>query len=407
MITALTPSMEVLHRHFEDFFTGPASQAATAAVRAACDGSKLSELKEAGSRDGVMIAFLQTLADVPDAKVRAWLGLHLLRERRQVPVADEPIAKIEKPSQVRRAAFLGAVAVALVLAGLLGTVLAIQMGWTNARSRSEPASKLAIAARTGIEADLNRQIRMRKRIGELLVASPVRGEALWRVLNDSGDGLLLETMLAVGDIPQGLDSGHVPFAWSRSTLWDSTAIAVHHDLPVIESAARRMGISPRLVALPAICEQLRRAESFREAYKKFFTSFVPLSNVSVGVTGIKPESLDRLLPFCDSLDRPLIDSVPVEAIRRRLQEPDHAWSYLYAALYMKCILRQWGEAGVDLSQRPEILMTIYNLGVNRCPPRPEPLAGGAVFKIDGVEYSFGSFAREFYWSGLLYPQLPF
>lgn len=401
MITRLPPSLEALHGHFEEFFAGPASEAATRAVRTACDGSRLRELRRKGSVDAPLIGFLQQLEDVPDPKARAWLGLHLLRERRRAP----EVAAVAAAPLGRRVAFLGVVAVALLLAGVVGTILSIRMGWTNARSRSEPPRPVRLVFRTGIEADLDRQIRMRRRIGEILVSAPQRGEALWKVLGDSGDGLLLQTMLAVDDEPH--DSGQVPFAWSRSPLWDSTALAVRRDLPVIESAARRMGVSPRLVALPAICEQLRRAESFREAYKKFFTSFVPLSNVSVGVTGIKPESLDRLLPFCDSLDRALIDSVPVETIRRRLQEPDHAWSYLYAALYMKCILRQWREAGVDLSQRPEIVMTVYNLGVNRCPPRPDPLAGGAVFTIDGVEHSFGSFAREFYWSGLLYPQLPF
>lgn len=401
MITRLPPSLEALHGHFEEFFAGPASEAATRAVRTACDGSRLRELRRKGSVDAPLIGFLQQLEDVPDPKARAWLGLHLLRERRRAP----EVAAVAAAPLGRRVAFLGVVAVALLLAGVVGTILSIRMGWTNARSRSEPPRPVRLVFRTGIEADLDRQIRMRRRIGEILVSAPQRGEALWKVLGDSGDGLLLQTMLAVDDEPH--DSGQVPFAWSRSPLWDSTALAVRRDLPVIESAARRMGVSPRLVVLPAICEQLRRAESFREAYKKFFTSFVPLSNVSVGVTGIKPESLDRLLPFCDSLDRALIDSVPVETIRRRLQEPDHAWSYLYAALYMKCILRQWREAGVDLSQRPEIVMTVYNLGVNRCPPRPDPLAGGAVFTIDGVEHSFGSFAREFYWSGLLYPQLPF
>jgi len=401
LITRLPPSLEALHGHFEEFFAGPASEAATRAVRTACDGSRLRELRRKGSVDAPLIGFLQQLEDVPDPKARAWLGLHLLRERRRAP----EVAAVAAAPLGRRVAFLGVVAVALLLAGVVGTILSIRMGWTNARSRSEPPRPVRLVFRTGIEADLDRQIRMRRRIGEILVSAPQRGEALWKVLGDSGDGLLLQTMLAVDDEPH--DSGQVPFAWSRSPLWDSTALAVRRDLPVIESAARRMGVSPRLVVLPAICEQLRRAESFREAYKKFFTSFVPLSNVSVGVTGIKPESLDRLLPFCDSLDRALIDSVPVETIRRRLQEPDHAWSYLYAALYMKCILRQWREAGVDLSQRPEIVMTVYNLGVNRCPPRPDPLAGGAVFTIDGVEHSFGSFAREFYWSGLLYPQLPF
>lgn len=409
MITPLSPSLETLYQHFSDFFEGPASAAATQVVRSVCDGSHLKALQYNGCNDGPLLAFLQTITEIPDAKARAWTAWHLLKERRKAPVPATPPAPEPRsqPTLRQKLVWGGATAAALLLLFLAGTALAIQLGWTNARSRAESDIGLQIPVRSSIEAGLESQIRTRKRIEQVLPLSPAAGQALWTVLTDSGDGLLLETMLAVSDTSQARSKVSRPFEWSESPLWDSTRVALEEDLPVIREAARRMGLSPRLVALPALCEHLRRAESFRETYKKLFTKFIPMGNLSMGVTGIKPESLAKLLPFCDSADLPLIDSMPLDTIRRRLQSSDRSWAYLYAGLYMKCVIRQWREAGVDLSRRPEIVMTIYNLGLNHCPPRPNPLAGGAVFRIGDVEHSFGSFSREFYWSGLMYPQLPF
>jgi hypothetical protein len=407
LITTLPPSLETLYQHFSNFFDGTATPAATQVVRSVCDGSHLRALRYNGSNDGPLLEFLDTIASIPDAKARAWTAWHLLKERRRsLPAA--PAAPQRVPPTLRQKLAWGtATATALLLLFLAGTALAIQLGWTNAHSRAEPDLKLQLPVRSSIESSLEAQIRTRKRIERILAASPVTGQALWSVLSDSGDGLLLETMLAVSDSSLARSRSSRPFEWTQSALWDSTRIALENDIPMIREAARRMGLSPRLVALPALCEHLRRAESFRETYKRLFTRFIPMGNLSMGVTGIKPESLERLLPWCDSVDLPLLDSIPLDTLRKRLQSQDHSWSYLYAALYMKCVLRQWREAGVDLSNRPEIVMTIYNLGLNHCPPRPNPLAGGAVFQIDGMEHSFGSFSREFYWSGQMYPMLPF
>jgi hypothetical protein len=409
LITSLPPSLEALYQHFSDFFDGPATPTATQVVRSVCDGTHLKALRYNGSNDGPLLEFLDTIASIPDAKARAWTAWHLLKERRRAlhaaPAAPPPPPR--PPTLRQKLAWGTATATALLLLFLAGTALAIQLGWTNARSRAESDLELHVPARVSIESGLESQIRTRKRIERVLAVSPTTGQALWNVLSDSGDGLLLETMLTVADTSAARSRTARPFEWSQSALWDSTSVALQGDLPMIREAARRMGLSPRLVALPALCEHLRRAESFRETYKRLFTKFIPMGNLSMGVTGIKPESLGRLLPYCDSADLPLIDSMPLDTIRRRLQSPDHSWSYLYAALYMKCVIRQWREAGIDISRRPEIVMTIYNLGLNHCPPRPNPLAGGAVFQLDGVEHSFGSFSREFYWSGQLYPQLPF
>lgn len=410
MITSLTPSLESLYQHFENFFQGPADPASGQVVKSVCDGSHLEALKRNGCNDGPLLSFLQTIADIPDPRGRAWTALHLLRERRSTPVpapAPAPNPSRFQPSLRQKLAWGSATAAALLLLFLAGTALAIQLGWTNARSRAEADLQLQLPARSSLASSLEHQIQSRKRLEKVLAVSPTTALSMWSVLQDSGDGLLLETMLTASDSSANRSRSGRPFEWSDTPLWDSTKVALQGDLPLIREAATRMGLSPRLVALPALCEHLRRAESFREAYKRFFTKFVPMGNLSMGVTGIKPESLADLVPWCDSADLPLVDSMPLDTIRRRLQSTDRSWSYLYAALYMKCILKQWNAAGVDLSRRPEIVMTVYNLGMRHCPPRPNPLAGGAVFEIGGTEHSFGSFSREFYWSGQMYPLLPF
>jgi hypothetical protein len=405
LITPLPPSLEELYQEFADFFEGPASEPATRRVKAACDGSLLRAAKEAGGADRPLQEFLETIAGIPDARARAWTAWHLLQERRRTRPAPEALPQM--PDLRQKLLWGSLTAVAMLCLFLSGTAMAIRLGWTDARSRAEPDLQLRLPARTSLASSLEHQILTRKRIEKILSVSPVTALSMWSVLQDSGDGLLLETMLTAGDSSCRHSRTGRPFEWSETPLWDSTKVALQDDLPAIREAAARTGLSPRLVALPALCEHLRRAESFREAYKRFFTRFIPMGNLSMGVTGIKPESLADLVPWCDSADLPLVDSMPLDTIRHRLQGPDRSWSYLYAALYMKCILRQWQASGVDLSRRPEIVMTVYNLGMRHCPPRPEPLAGGAVFEIGGTEHSFGSFSREFYWSGQMYPQLPF
>ncbi|HNY32550.1 MAG TPA: hypothetical protein PKO15_16810 [Fibrobacteria bacterium] len=296
--------------------------------------------------------------------------------------------------------------VALLLGG---TWISVQVGWTRAASRTDSVITASSDSVMAPEDRLRQEIRTRERILEWRRIDPVLGQAVDRVLADSGDGPFVSRMLDAGDWSRLRAPDGVPFAWSRTDIWDSTLQALRKDREAILMASRETGLSPRMVALPALCEQMRRAETFRDQYKRVFSKFIPTGNLSMGVTGIKPETLRRIVPWCDPRFLPWIDSVSDETIRKRLEDKDdHRWSYLYAATCLSAIRRKWlSEAGIDLAHRPEILLTVYNIGVHKCPPNREPQPGGAVFKLGGAEYTFGTFAWEFFWSGRALDELPF
>lgn len=97
----------------------------------------------------------------------------------------------------------------------------------------------------------------------------------------------------------------------------------------------------------------------------------------------------------------VVSASDYERIKRLTDEKDHYYSYLYAGLYIKQIIKQWEKAGYDISNRPEIVATLYNLGFIKSEPKPNPEVGGADIDLSGFKYTFGSLGYQFYYSGLL------
>jgi len=57
--------------------------------------------------------------------------------------------------------------------------------------------------------------------------------------------------------------------------------------------------------------------------------------------------------------------------------------------------RENDPAIMDISNRPEILATLYNIGHAKSIPKAEPHSGGTVTDIDGIIGNFGDQARQF------------
>jgi hypothetical protein len=83
------------------------------------------------------------------------------------------------------------------------------------------------------------------------------------------------------------------------------------------------------------------------------------------------------------------------------------YSYLYAGLFMREVIAQWQAAGYDISNRPDVLSTLYNLGFNKSIPKADPEAGGAPITVNGTQYNFGELGYEFYYSGELLEEFPY
>ena len=101
------------------------------------------------------------------------------------------------------------------------------------------------------------------------------------------------------------------------------------------------------------------------------------------------KSFEHLLDF----STPEIGS---ETFNRITDDHNHYYGYWYSSLYLKEIINQWKNAGFDISNRPSILATLYNIGFKNSHPSANPLSGGAIINIDGQSYSFGSLAQQFY-----------
>lgn len=176
---------------------------------------------------------------------------------------------------------------------------------------------------------------------------------------------------------------------------------------VLNRVENETEIKSRLLVSILFVEQMRLFNSDRELFKKVFEPLKLLgvqSQFSWGVLGLKQETLIQIennekdeggnsLAFDTSTEN--IDS---ERFIRVTDQHNHYYTYLYAATFLKQIEKQWLNAGFPISDRPEILATLYNIGFANSKPNADPQVGGAEIEIAGTKYSFGRLAYEFYYS---------
>lgn len=210
--------------------------------------------------------------------------------------------------------------------------------------------------------------------------------------------------------------------WQKSAEWQTLRIALQKDAPKLRAAGEVAGISPRLIATIVVGEQLRLYTSNREIFKQVFAPLSILgvqTQFSLGVVGLKYDTakmIERNLLASSSsfylgptYEQTLAFSSTdhdQERLNRLIDQQDHYYSYLYTGIYLHQIMTQWRKAGFDISQRPEIIATIYNIGFGNSHPNANPSAGGAEITLDGVTYTFGGLAHDFYYSDELISDLP-
>ncbi len=211
--------------------------------------------------------------------------------------------------------------------------------------------------------------------------------------------------------------------WMNLPEWEMFKIACIKDKKLIDSVGNITGVEPRLITSMLVGEQIRLYNSQRENFKAIVSPLKVLTvetKFSLGVTGIKEETAIKVEKFLKDKNSPFYLGTKFENIisyknadpsteryNRLTNYRDHFYSYLYAALILKQIQTQWGKAGYDISQRPEILATLYNLGFEVSVPKENPQAGGSRIWLNKVMYTFGTIAFDFYYSGELIDYFPF
>lgn len=224
-------------------------------------------------------------------------------------------------------------------------------------------------------------------------------------------------------IKNRIPSDNNAFSWMNIVEWEDFKIAVAKDSLIIDSVARVTRVEPRLIVSVLLGEQMRLFNSSRETYKKVINPLKILSveaKFSLGVTGIKEETAkktERFLKDTSSvfylgkefehlLDFSTEDTLN-ERFNRLVNYRNHYYSYMYAALIIRQIRQQWLDAGYDISNRPEILATLFNLGYAVSIPKPNPSVGGSRIIVNEKMYTFGSLAYQFYYSGELDQLFPY
>lgn len=212
------------------------------------------------------------------------------------------------------------------------------------------------------------------------------------------------------------------YDWLNTAEYLSLKESLKKEQSVLDRVESETGVKPRLLVSILFVEQMRLFTSSRELFKKVFEPLKILgvqSQFSWGVLGLKQETLIQIENNLASTTSPFYlgpdsagvfsfstDNPDEERFLRVTDEHNHYYTYLYAAYFIKQIEKQWQTAGFNINSRPEIIATLYNIGFANSKPNADPKSGGAEIEINGLKYSFGELAYEFYNSNELFDVFP-
>jgi len=317
---------------------------------------------------------------------------------------------------------------------------AMQFGWLNVRgSVSDRNSYFNVNKNSLIKNTTDSNIEIVCEINVLNKYAPLTSVNIYKTLTRGANDEILKKMIESAsrrfennysyikeinyckNSNYGIQKLNMPisaYAWADTDQWALMKEVFTRDQEVIKKAATDAKISPRLILSSVIGEQFRFFNNRRESFKSYFEPLkilASLSNTSFGIAGLKPKTVgiiednlkNKNSPFYLGLDMEhVVDyvgdvDIETERMNRITNSKDPYYSYLYAGLYMKEIIAQWNKAGYDISNRPEILATLYNLGFYYSVPKENPSVGGTIININDTDYTFGDIAYEFFYSGEL------
>lgn len=262
---------------------------------------------------------------------------------------------------------------------------------------------------------------MAKSNDPMLADRMIAAAAIYAGNNDEYTALASELEALLAKHPQQQAGNIIP--WMNSIEWEALKDAIVKDSALINEAGRLTGVEPRLIAGCLIGEQIRLFNSKREMFKKYLGPVKVLSvqsQFSYGVNGIKEftaQAVERNLVTDTSvfymgqsyehlLDFETADHT-TERYNRLVDYKNHLYSYIYTGCIIHQTMLQWQRAGHDISNRPDILFTLFNVGFSQSHPKADPVCGGSHISVDGTLYTFGAIGFDFYYSGELIDAFPY
>ena len=255
----------------------------------------------------------------------------------------------------------------------------------------------------------------------MVVNRMVAAAQIYMEENDSIDALADRIGALLASTPQQQRQNLIP--WMAEPAWPALKEAILRDSALINEAGRLTGVEPRMIVGCLIGEQIRLFNSKREMFKKYLGPVKVLSvqsQFSYGVNGIKDftaEAVEQHLQDPSSefymgkayehlLDFETDDHA-TERYNRLVDYRNHLYSYIYTGCILHQTMLQWRRAGYDISDRPDLLFTLFNVGFDQSVPKPDPVPGGSHIEVGDRMYTFGGIGFDFYYSGELAEAFPF
>ncbi len=340
---------------------------------------------------------------------------------------------------------------ALAGAGIIGAWAIYQMGWTKNKGAIDQNNRyLAQVSQMGAKTKKAHKVnpeRLAENYMKLSVISklyPRNASLMMEAIENSRGGVDVAQMIAACELyinnePQyasllrtqrqklASTKSNSPekhaILWMNTPEWGALKEAILKDKALIDSAAYVTGVEPRMIVACLIGEQIRLFNSKREMYKKYLGPVKVLSvqnQFSLGVNGIKDftaMAVERNLKNDTSafymgkkyehiLDFQTSDH-STERVNRLVDYRNHYYSYVYTGCILHQTKKQWERAGFDISNRPEILFTLFNIGFSESHPSTNPQCGGSHITVGDNIYTFGAIGFDFYYSGELSKEFPY
>lgn len=255
----------------------------------------------------------------------------------------------------------------------------------------------------------------------LVVDRMIEAAKIYMGENHDLDKLTSSITHLLDKVPQRQKGNVIP--WMTGPEWPALKEAILRDSALIIEAGRLTGVEPRLIVGCLVGEQIRLFNSKREMYKKYLGPVKVLSvqsQFSYGVNGIKeftakaveehlkdPTSEYYMGPAYENLLDFSTDDHVTERYNRLVDYRNHLYSFIYTGCILHQTMLQWRRAGYDISDRPELLFTLFNVGFSQSVPKADPKAGGSHIEVGDRTYTFGGIGFDFYYSGELADVFPF
>ena len=257
--------------------------------------------------------------------------------------------------------------------------------------------------------------------GPLVVDRMIAAAKIYMDEDENVDALADKLCGILKGVKQKQNGNVIP--WMGGVEWPALKQAILRDSALINEAGRLTGVEPRLIVGCLVGEQIRLFNSKREMFKKYLGPVKVLSvqsQFSYGVNGIKDftakaveehlkdptsefymgKAYEHLLDF-------ETDDHTNERYKRLVDYRNHLYSYIYTGCILHQTMLQWRRAGYDISDRPDVLFTLFNVGFSQSVPKPNPVPGGSHVTVGDRVYTFGALGFDFYYSGEMAEAFPF